>query len=129
MGKAYRLVQVKLTLQNIVDTRANNKLSLTTSPFGVTPKQYEDNPPIYVKSAVKWKGYKGLGIEGFERAVMNEGLTSSDIKGRALIDGLKKAIEISKKCAGIRGTVIWNGKLYPRKCIEQKKIAGKLGNG
>ena len=121
MGKAYRLVQPKLTLQDVVDVRGNNKLSLTTSPFGVTPKQYEESPPIYVKSAVKWKGYKGLGIEGFERAVMNEGLTSSDIAGRALIDGLKKAIAISKKAAGIRGTVLWNGKLYPRKFIEQKR--------
>ena len=126
MGKAYRLVQPKLTLQNIIDTRTNRKVSLTTSPFGVTPQQYEENPPIYVKKAVDWKGYKGLGISGFERAVLNEGLTSSDITGRNLVEGLKKAIAISKSCEGIRGTELWNGKLYPRKCIEQKRKAGKL---
>ena len=126
MGKAYRLIQPKLTLQDVVDIRSNNKLSLTTSPFGVSPKQYEENPPIYVKSAVGWKGYKGLGISGFERAVLNEGLCKDDVAGRKLIDGLKKAISISKACAGVRGTELWNGKLYPRKCIEQKRKAGKL---
>lgn len=126
MGKAYRLVKPTLTMQDVVDVRANNKLSLTTSPFGITPQQYENNPPIYVKRAAPWKGYKGLGIAGFERAVMNMGLPGGDTAARKLVDGLKKAIAISKKAAGVRGTELWNGKLYPRKCIEQKRIAGKL---
>jgi len=126
MGKSYRLVRPELTLQNIIDVRSDNKVSLTTSPFGVTPQQYETNPPIYVKKAAPWKGYKGLGIGGFERAVMNLGLPGGDVAARRLVDGLKSAIAISKSCAGVKGTELYNGKLYPRKCIEQKRKAGKL---
>jgi len=126
MGKSYRLVKPQLTMQDIIDVRKNADVSLTTSPFGITPEQYATNPPIYVKKAVNWKGRGGMGIAGFERAVLNEGLCTDDIKGRNLINGLKKAIEISKKAAGTRGTELYNGKLYPRKCIEQKRIAGKM---
>ena len=124
MGKAYRLVQPTLTLADVVAVRSNNQLSLTTSPFGVTPEKYENSPPIYVKKAVAWKGYKGLGLEGFRRQIKN--LIPDDIKARALGDGLAKAVEISKSCRGIKGTELYNGKLYPRKCIEQKRKAGKL---
>lgn len=126
MGKATRMVMPTLTMQNIIDIRSNTEISLTTSPFGITPEQYRTNPPIYVKKAVGWKGYKGLGISGFERAVMDGGFCENDVKSRALVDGLKAAIAISKSCAGIKGTELWNGKLYPRKCIEQKRKAGKL---
>ena len=123
MGKAYRLVQPTLTLADVVAVRSNNQLSLTTSPFGVTPEKYENSPPIYVKKAVAWKGYKGLGLEGFKRQIFN---LIGDIQARKLADGLSKAVEISKSCKGIKGTELWNGKLYPRKCIEQKRKAGKL---
>lgn len=126
MGKAYRLVRPTLTATDVVRIRGDNNLSLTTSPFGVTPEQYENSPPIYIKKAAPWKGYKGLGIGGFERAVMNLGLPGGDTAARNLVEGLKKAIAISKSCAGIKGTELYNGKLYPRKCIEQKRKAGKL---
>lgn len=123
MGKAYRLVQPKLTAADVVRIRGDNSLSLTTSPFGVTPEQYLNNPPIYIKRAVAWKGYKGLGIEGFSRAIKN---LIGDTQAKNMIEGLKKCIKLSKECAGIKGTELWNGKLYPRKCIEQKRRAGKL---
>ena len=42
MGRSYRLVQPKLTLKNIIDIREDQDYSLTTSPFGVTPQQYEE---------------------------------------------------------------------------------------
>jgi len=108
MGKAYRLVMPQLTVMDVLRIRGDNSMRLTTSPFGVTPEQYEKNPPIYIGAAVAWKGktYKDLPA--------------------AVKAGLDKAIKISKACAGIRGTRIWNGKVYPAKCIAQKKEAGKL---
>jgi len=108
MGKAYRLMMPKLTLADIISIRGNNSMRLTTSPFGVTPEQYAENPPIYVGAAVAWKGkgYKDLPA--------------------AVRAGLDKAIKISKACAGIMGTTMYNGKVYPAKCIAQKKEAGKL---
>jgi len=108
MGKAYRLVRPQLTLKDIMAIKADSSMRLTTSPFGITPEQYASNPPIYVGSAVSWKGKKGW--TAFEKAAP-----------AAVVAGLKRAIAISKKYAGVKGTVLWNGKLYPKKCIEQKK--------
>jgi len=107
MGKAYRLVMREVTLEDVVRIRASDGMRLTTSPFGVTPEQYEKNPPIYVGASVAWKHHP-------------------DRMPPAVRAGLEKAIKISKSCAGILGTVIWNGKLYPKKCIEQKKQARKI---
>ncbi len=112
MGKAYRLVRPQLTLEDIMRLRTDSEYSLTTSPFGITPAEYAANPPLYLKRAVAWKGKMGA---EFERTAPS-----------AVVEGLKKAIRISKACAGIKGTVLHNGKLYPRKCIEQKKKAGTL---
>lgn len=116
MGQAYRLVRPQLTVDDILRIKGRNDVRLTTSPFGVTPERYANNPPIYVGSAAPWKGLKGDAF--FKNAV---GLCTTVEKGARLVAGLRKAIEISKKYAGIKGTVLWNGKLYPRKCIEQKK--------
>lgn len=102
MGKAYRLVRPQLTVDDIIAIRSRDDLRLTTSPFGITPVEYEKNPPIYVGAAVPWKH-------------------NPDAMPAAVKAGLANAIRISKKYAGVRGTVLWNGKLYPKKCIEQKK--------
>lgn len=116
MGQAYRLVRPQLTVDDIIRIRSRNDLRLTTSPFGITPEQYALNPPIYVGRAVGWKGAKGM--EDFEKKVF----ASTDASNAAkIVAGLKEAIRISKKYAGVKGTVLYNGKLYPRKCIEQKK--------
>ena len=117
MGVAYRLVRPQVTLEDIIRIKADSKHRLTTSPFGVTPEQYARNPPLYVGSAVAWKG--GKGMKEFEENAMAG--CSTVAKGAALVAGLKKAISISKKYAGVKGTVIYNGKLYPRKCIAQKE--------
>ena len=117
MGVAYRLVRPQLTVQDVIAIKNNPRLRLTTSPFGVTPEEYATNPPLYVGSAVLWKG--GKGMKEFEKNAM-AGCTTVT-KGAALIAGLKEAIRISKKYKGVKGTVLYNGKLYPRKCIEQKK--------
>jgi hypothetical protein len=107
MGVAYRLVRPQLTVYDVISIRGNSKLRLTTSPFGVTPEQYATNPPLYVGKAVDWKGVKG--IDEVEK------------KNAGVAAGLRRAIAISKKYAGVKGTVLFNGKLYPKKCIEQKK--------
>jgi hypothetical protein len=114
MGKAYRLVMHELTLRDIMDVRSDPKYRLTTSPFGVTPEQYERNPPIYVGGAVSWKGVKGDAFWAIADKHVGK-------KGIGLGNALRKAIKISKACAGVYGTVLFNGKLYPKKCIEQKK--------
>ena len=117
MGQAYRLVRPQLSYRDILAIKSNDKLRLTTSPFGLTPEEYATNPPVYLGRAVAWKGLKGY--DNFMKNAV--GLCSTVAKGAALVAGLKKAISISKKYAGVKGTVLWNGKLYPRKCIEQKK--------
>lgn len=115
MGKAYRLIQAELTLQDVIDIRADPNMRLTTSPFGVTPAQYEKSPPIYPGKAVGWKG--AVGLDDTYRKALVYGKGSAD----ALITGLKKAIKISKHYAGVMGTVLYEGKLYPAKCIAQKR--------
>ena len=106
MGVAYRLVRPQLTVWDVMDIRSRDGIRLTTSPFGVTPAQYATNPPIYVGASVAWKNHP----EAMPPAV------------RA---GLANAIRISKAAAGTMGTRLWNGKLYPAKCIKQKELAHK----
>jgi hypothetical protein len=67
-----------------------------------------------VGKSVDWKGKKGAEFWAIADNYVGE-------KKVGLGNGLKKAINISKKYAGVKGTVLFNGKLYPKKCIEQKK--------
>lgn len=125
MGLAYRQVMQEITIDNVMSIRENPLKRLTTSPFGVTPEQYEKNPPRYIGNSVAWKGLKTGSIDSFARALasgvgLHGNIPSVDARER-LVAGLRRAIAISKKYAGIKGTVLWNGKLYPKKCIEQKK--------
>lgn len=113
MGKAYRLVRPQLTLMDIISIKGNSALRLTTSPFGLTPEEYALNPPVYVGAAAPWKGMKGPKGGGVPDEIRKN--------FPKVAAGLANAIKISKKYAGTMGTVLWNGKLYPRKCIEQKK--------
>jgi len=106
MGMAYRLVRPQLTVMDVIKIRSSDGIRLTTSPFGITPEEYATNPPIYVGASVAWKNHP----EKMPESV------------RA---GLNRAIALSKACAGITGTVIHNGRLYPKKCIEQMKRARK----
>jgi len=116
------------SLKQIVEIREDPNVRFTTSPFGVTPEQYANNPPVYLGKSAPWKGIKGLGIDGFAKALVSgvglHGAISLDARNR-LVTGLRAAISISKKAAGIKGTTLYQGKLYPAKCIEQKRLAGK----
>lgn len=119
MGLSYRLVKPVVTFESYVlglnAIRRNPTVRLTTSPFGVTPEQYATDPPIYVGSAVAWKGTKHpRGATGMTKDFLEKAPA-------AVVSGLRAAIAISKASAGVKGTVLYNGKLYPRKCIDQMK--------
>ena len=114
MGKALRLASPILTLHNILEVKGRSDIRLTTSPFGVTPEQYERSPPIYVGKAVHWKGAKG------EDDVYQKALFYGKASADALVKGIRKAKAISKAYAGVTGTILYQGKLYPAKCIAQK---------
>ena len=110
MGVAYRLMRPVLTVRDIMDIKQNPKLRLTTSPFGISPAEYAVNPPIYIGAAAPWKGMK---LSQIQKSYPN------------VAAGLARAIAISKQYANVKGTGIHNGKLYPRKCIEQMKHSGR----
>jgi len=130
MGKAYQIPKsVAYAGIKILDVREDPNHRLTTSPFGITPEQYENDPPLYYGRSAPWKGIKGLGIEGFGKALIaGTGLHGkiSMANRERLLAGLKRAIAISKKCAGVTGTELFAGKLYPSKCIAQMREAGKI---
>lgn len=115
MGKAYRLIQAELSLEDVIRIKADPNMRLTTSPFGVTPASYEKSPPIYPGRAVAWKG--AAGMDDMYKKALAYGKSSAD----ALQKGLEKAIKISKHYRGVTGTVLYEGKLYPAKCIAQKR--------
>ena len=129
MGKAYQIPKsVAYAGIDILSVREDNMHRLTTSPFGITPDQYEKDPPLYYGRSAPWKGIKGLGIDGFAKALIKgTGLHGhiSMANRERLVAGLRRAIAISKKCAGVTGTELFNGKLYPSKCIAQMREAGK----
>lgn len=126
MGLAYRVTAEMIKPIDILEVRQDSLKRLTTSPFGITPAQYETNPPKYLGMSAPWKGIKGgkgNGAEGFGRALLVKGALHGAISSEnreKLVAGLRRAIEISKKNAGVFGTTIYNGKLYPAKCIKQK---------
>lgn len=77
---------------------------ITSTPFGARPGADR----LVASTAVPWKN-KG-------KAAMPEGAKK----------GLEKAIKISQKAAGTTGTITYHGKVYPKKAIKQKEIAGKI---
>jgi len=115
MGQAYRLIAPELTVADVIKIRGDPNMRLTTSPFGVTPEQYATHPPIYVGKAVGWKG--AVGMDEVYKKALQYGKDAAD----KLITGLKKARDISKAYAGVKGTTLYQGKLYPAKCIAQKR--------
>lgn len=119
MGVAYRLKKPELTVLEVKKIREGvgefAGYRLTTSPFGVSPDDYARDPPLYLGRAVAWKG--AAGMDDTYRKALAYGKGAAD----RLITGLKKAVKISKAYAGTMGTTIYEGKLYPAKCIAQKR--------
>jgi len=120
MGVAYRLVRPEPTIRQMMEIRLDPEYRLPTSPFGITPEQYAREPPVYFGRAVKWKGIKGLGLEGFiKELIARKPYPIASLE--RLAAGLRKAVKISKAYKGVTGTVIYEGKLYPAKAIAQKR--------
>lgn len=100
-----KLTPEEVTLIDVADIAADPAHRTSTTPFGGLPGK----PVRYVGRAVSWK-------RNFAAAPT------------AVVDGLKKAIGISKKCAGTRGIGVnpLNGEVVPNKVICQLKEAGKI---
>ena len=101
-----KLLRGELT-RDIIQLGFSNDFTLSTTPFGAPPGV----GVRYIKSAVKWKGARG--IEAVEKI------------NKKVAEGLRKAIEISKKAAGVTGTVVYKGIVMPAKAKRQIELAGK----
>lgn len=95
----------EVTLISVADIAADPAHRTSTTPFGGLPGR----PQRYVGRAVSWK-------KNFAAAP------------DAVVNGLKKAIGISQKCAGTKGIGVnpLNGEVVPNKVICQLKAAGKI---
>jgi len=72
----------------------DNTLSLSATPFGATSQ----DEALYVKRAVPWKGVTGTLEEIF--ATLNQYVGK---KGIGVGNALRKAIDVSRTCAGTKG--------------------------
>lgn len=72
----------------------DNTLSLSATPFGATAP----DEALYVKRAVPWKGVTGTLDEVF--GTLNQYVGK---KGVGIGNALRKAIDISRGCAGTKG--------------------------
>ena len=115
VGGARGLPVKGVTLEDIADLKFRNDISLYTTPIGMKYEDYlEGKKVIYIKRAVPWKGLKGAAF--WEEAEKH---------GR-LAEGLRKAIEISRRAAGTYGVVIApDGRILPAKAVKQMELAGK----
>lgn len=124
VGQAYTLERPELTVLDIIKIRKGlgefAGYRLGSTPFGVDVGAPQK---IYIGAAVPWKGKKFLDVRAFREFVI--GKIGVD-KGNKLADGLEKARNKAVSLKGqFKGTVVYNGKLYPRFCIELKKAWGK----
>ena len=108
-------------LKDLNRLELDNTLSLSATPFGAT----EEDESLYVKRAVPWKGVTGTLEEIF--ATLNQYVGK---KGVGVGNALRKAIDVSRACAGTKGIARHPkfGYAIPAKALcqimEQKK-AGK----
>ena len=100
-----KLLPEEVSLVDVAEISADPRLRTSTTPFGARPGERIR----YVGRAVAWKSNP--------QAMPNE-----------VREGLEKAIEISRKCEGVKGVGIdpTTGKVVPNKVICQIKKAGKI---
>ena len=98
---------VVIGLEDLMKAKTSNSMRLTASPFGG-----EDN--IFVGRAVSWKGKTGAAFE------------ASAPQG--VVQGLQKAIAISKGCAGIKGVVTISGRKLPKKVVCQMQKRTRMAS-
>jgi len=113
MGKAYAIERP--TVENVSDViaiRGDPRVRLTQTPFGTPPGV----STVYPSGAVAWKGKTGK--KGAKGADIPE--LPSKVKS-----GLSKAISVSQRCAGVKGTAIdpETGFEVPRKVLCQRDPA------
>ncbi len=94
------------TIEDLMHVKDSPEMRLTASPF---VHNYEDI--VFLGHAAPWKGAKG--IDQVES--INPGVAS----------GLRRAISISKACAGEKGVVRVGDRWLPKKVICQIEKAGK----
>jgi len=119
-GRARALPPQPVDVYMMHRVRHDPKIRLTTSPFGLTPEEIKAGVrPLYVSDAVPWKGLKVkyVGAKFTEEARKHVGK-----KGVGLLEGLRKAIAISKAYKDVKGVGIdpETGRYMPKKAIEQK---------
>lgn len=100
-----KLVPEEVTLVDVAEIAADPAHRTATTPFGALPGR----AIRYVGRAVMWK--------------RNAAAMPDRVR-----EGLKKAIGISRGCAGIRGVGInpLTGEVVPQKVVCQLKAAGKV---
>jgi len=104
MGKlnAYAIQKPRITatLRDVYDVKTDPSMRLTASPF-----VYNADETVFLGRAAPWKGAQGLS----QVEEINSGVA----------EGLRRAIAISKSCAGVKGTVAVGGRLLPKKVLCQ----------
>lgn len=103
---AIKAPQIVGTIKDLVAIRNDPTIRLTATPF-----VHDFENKVFVGGAAPWKGVRGIDAV----REINAGVA----------DGLEKAIEISQKCAGVKGVVRVGDRYLPKKVICQIEKAGK----
>jgi len=98
--------------QNI---REDNDYRISQTPFGEAPGE----PDEYIGTAVPWKGKTGSEFWDLEDKHVGE-------EGVGLVSAIKKAIKVSKGCAGTTGTTVKGGRVLPQKVVCQMEKAEEI---
>jgi len=104
MGVSYALEVAELHPLEVAAIREDPKHSLYRIPFGPA----EGKVTVRTHEKLDWKGSKG---EEFKRKAVNHGM---------LLQANDFVKKLTKKFAGVGGTVIYKGHKYPKKAIAQK---------
>ena len=100
-------IDVRAGLKDIAAVRHDPNVRMTCSPLGNVPGEMT----CTVGGAVAWKGAKG-----------DEFLAKAPTE---VVDGLRQAKAIAAQCEGLKGTVIYGGKVQTARSVCMMKKAGK----
>jgi len=118
MAKIHR---TEVTISGIAETARKCRERTATTPFG----EVEGMPIRYSGRSVAWKCSVGRYDEAAKEVKMMKAAALSIPPARVLA-GLAKAIkDYSKACADIKGTTIFEGRVYPRKVVCQMLLKRK----
>ena len=103
--------RIAATLEDVYKIKKNSDIRLTATPF---VENAED--VVFIGGAAPWKGLKGPKGGGVPKELREQ--------FPKIADGLERAIEISQSCKGVTGTVLFGGRLLPKKVLCQIEKAG-----